>query len=86
MLLGCLWHLLLPFSMTISVELIGSTKTIGKENNCLLKGQRVSERVASQSERRMRDPNWQTSNNANNCRNPHLFCIKGSQKESTKSK
>ena len=58
MLLGCLWHLLLPFSMTISAELIGSTKiTIGKENNCLLKGQRVSERVASQSEHWMRDPN-----------------------------
>ena len=57
MLLGCLWHLLLPFSMTISVELIGSTKTVGKENNCLLKGQRVSEHVASQSEHWMRDPN-----------------------------
>ena len=36
MLLGCLWHLLLPFSMTISVKLIGSTKTtVSKENYCL---------------------------------------------------
>ena len=32
MLLGCLWHLHLPFIMTISVELIGYPKrTIGKE-------------------------------------------------------